>query len=41
MLLDHFGDEYREYMSRTGRLLPRLSTQFPRAPSLPGDTSAT
>lgn len=24
MLLDKFGDEYREYMRRTGRLLPRL-----------------
>jgi protein-S-isoprenylcysteine O-methyltransferase Ste14 len=24
MLLDHFGDEYRAYMKRTGRLLPRF-----------------
>ena len=24
MLLDQFGDEYRAYMKRTGRLLPRL-----------------
>jgi protein-S-isoprenylcysteine O-methyltransferase Ste14 len=24
MLLDRFGDEYREYMARTGRYLPRL-----------------
>jgi protein-S-isoprenylcysteine O-methyltransferase Ste14 len=24
MMLDHFGDEYREYMKRTGRLFPRL-----------------
>jgi protein-S-isoprenylcysteine O-methyltransferase Ste14 len=24
MLVDQFGDEYREYMRRTGRLLPRL-----------------
>ncbi|MFB0563575.1 MAG: methyltransferase [Candidatus Lokiarchaeia archaeon] len=25
MLLDQFGDEYREYMERTGRFFPRLS----------------
>jgi protein-S-isoprenylcysteine O-methyltransferase Ste14 len=24
MLIDQFGDEYRAYMRRTGRLLPRL-----------------
>lgn len=24
MMLDHFGQEYREYMSRTGRVIPRL-----------------
>lgn len=24
MMLDHFGDEYREYMDQTGRLIPRL-----------------
>jgi len=24
MMIDHFGDEYREYMRRTRRLLPRL-----------------
>jgi len=24
MMLDHFGDSYRAYMQRTGRLLPRL-----------------
>lgn len=24
MLISHFGDEYRAYMARTGRLLPRL-----------------
>ena len=24
LLVDQFGDEYREYMQRTGRLLPRL-----------------
>ena len=24
MMLDHFGDEYRAYMRRTGRLLPRF-----------------
>ena len=24
MMLDHFGDEYREYMSQTGRLFPRF-----------------
>ena len=25
MMLDTFGDEYREYMARTGRIMPRLS----------------
>lgn len=24
MMVDHFGDEYRAYMQRTGRLVPRL-----------------
>lgn len=24
MMLEHFGDEYRSYMDRTGRLIPRL-----------------
>lgn len=24
MMLDHFGEEYREYMERTGRVIPRL-----------------
>jgi len=24
MMLEHFGEEYREYMKRTGRLIPRL-----------------
>ncbi|GAH99311.1 unnamed protein product [marine sediment metagenome] len=24
MLLEQFGDEYRTYMERTGRLLPRF-----------------
>jgi len=24
IMLEHFGDEYREYMNRTGRLIPRL-----------------
>lgn len=24
MMLDHFGDQYRAYMRRTGRLIPRL-----------------
>jgi protein-S-isoprenylcysteine O-methyltransferase Ste14 len=24
MLTEHFGDRYRRYMQRTGRLLPRL-----------------
>lgn len=24
MMLDHFGDEYRRYMERTGRVFPRL-----------------
>ncbi len=23
-LIERFGDEYREYMKRTGRLLPRI-----------------
>lgn len=25
LMLEYFGDEYREYMKRTGRLLPRIS----------------
>jgi protein-S-isoprenylcysteine O-methyltransferase Ste14 len=25
MMLDHFGDEYRAYWARTGRVLPPLS----------------
>jgi protein-S-isoprenylcysteine O-methyltransferase Ste14 len=24
MMLDHFGEEYRSYMNRTGRIIPRL-----------------
>jgi protein-S-isoprenylcysteine O-methyltransferase Ste14 len=24
MMIEHFGDEYRSYMGRTGRLFPRL-----------------
>jgi len=28
MMVDAFGDEYREYMQRTGRLLPRLRYLF-------------
>jgi protein-S-isoprenylcysteine O-methyltransferase Ste14 len=24
MMIEHFGDAYRDYMQRTGRLLPRL-----------------
>ncbi len=28
-LIERFGDEYRGYMKRTGRLLPRLGTQQP------------
>jgi protein-S-isoprenylcysteine O-methyltransferase Ste14 len=24
MMLEHFGDEYRQYISRTGRLIPRM-----------------
>jgi len=24
MMLDHFGEEYRSYMGRTGRVIPRL-----------------
>jgi protein-S-isoprenylcysteine O-methyltransferase Ste14 len=25
MMLEHFGDEYRDYMRRTGRIFPRAS----------------
>jgi len=25
MMIDRFGDEYREYMERTGRLFPKFS----------------
>lgn len=28
MMLEHFGDEYREYMARTGRVLPRFSMKW-------------
>lgn len=31
MMLEHFGDEYREYMARTGRLLPRWRRHGPRS----------
>jgi protein-S-isoprenylcysteine O-methyltransferase Ste14 len=27
MMLEHFGEEYRSYMSRTGRVVPRLGKQ--------------
>jgi protein-S-isoprenylcysteine O-methyltransferase Ste14 len=27
MMLDHFGQEYREYMKSTGRIIPRLSSK--------------
>jgi protein-S-isoprenylcysteine O-methyltransferase Ste14 len=27
MMLDHFGKEYRDYMKKTGRLLPKLPTK--------------
>jgi protein-S-isoprenylcysteine O-methyltransferase Ste14 len=27
MMLDHFGEEYRSYMNRTGRVIPRLERQ--------------
>jgi protein-S-isoprenylcysteine O-methyltransferase Ste14 len=26
MMLDNFGEEYRNYISRTGRIIPRLWT---------------
>lgn len=32
MMLDHFGDSYRAYMERTGRLLPRLRRSGPGQP---------
>jgi protein-S-isoprenylcysteine O-methyltransferase Ste14 len=25
MMLEHFGEEYREYMSQTGRVIPKFS----------------
>lgn len=28
LMLEYFGDQYREYMQRTGRLLPRLIQSF-------------
>jgi len=28
MMLEHFGDEYREYMGRTGRVIPRFSLEW-------------
>jgi protein-S-isoprenylcysteine O-methyltransferase Ste14 len=30
MMVEHFGDEYRAYMQRTGRLVPRLRTAAAR-----------
>ena len=30
MMLDHFGDEYRAYSCRTGRVLPRFGERSPR-----------
>jgi protein-S-isoprenylcysteine O-methyltransferase Ste14 len=36
MLVDQFGDEYRAYMRRTGRLIPRLSQGLWRRPVEPG-----
>ncbi len=29
MMLDHFGEEYRSYMNRTGRLIPRIGSECP------------
>jgi protein-S-isoprenylcysteine O-methyltransferase Ste14 len=29
MMVEHFGDAYRDYMERTGRLLPRLRSKPP------------
>lgn len=31
MMIEQFGDEYRDYMKRTGRLLPRLSRKVDKA----------
>ena len=30
MLIERFGDEYREYMKRTPRLIPRVMRKYPR-----------
>jgi len=35
MLLEQFGDEYRAYMKRTGRLLPRFRREVDRDESCP------
>ena len=29
MMLEHFGEEYRSYMNRTGRVIPRLWSEYP------------
>jgi protein-S-isoprenylcysteine O-methyltransferase Ste14 len=33
MMVDAFGDEYRAYMQRTGRLVPRLSAILRQRPA--------
>jgi protein-S-isoprenylcysteine O-methyltransferase Ste14 len=32
MVAEHFGQPYRDYMARTGRLLPRIGRRAPRQP---------
>lgn len=32
LLIEHFGDDYRRYMRRSGRFLPRLKTLLPHRP---------
>ena len=37
LMLEYFGDQYREYMKQTGRLLPRLITTTTSAVQAKGD----